>query len=139
MIRLATVGDIARLLEMGRKFAERAGLVDHVGYDPHSMAQTFEAMIVGGHPVFIGERGAIGATLTPHPFNHDHIHAQELFWWSEGREGLALLKALEAHCDEHAHSLTMITLEAVDPERTGRLYERLGYRPLEHSYMKVFA
>ena len=138
MIRPATLQDIPKLLEMGRKFSERAKLSDHVGYDPHSMVQTFEALIEGGHPVFIGERGAIGATSTPHPFNHEHIHAQELFWWSEGREGLALLKALEAHCDEHCHSLQMITLEAVEPERTGRLYERLGYRPLEHSYIKVF-
>ena len=138
MIRAATLADIPRLLEMGRKFADRAKLVDHVGYDPHSMVQTFEAMISGGHPVFIGERGAIGATQTPHPFNHEHIAAQELFWWSEGREGLALLRALEAHCAEHCHSLLMITLEAVEPERTGRLYERLGYRPLEHSFIKVF-
>jgi hypothetical protein len=138
MIRAATLADIPRLLEMGRKFAERARLVDHVGYDPHSMAATFEAMINGGHPLFIGERGAIGATQTHHPFNHAHIVAQELFWWSEGREGLALLRALEAHCAKHCDSLLMITLEAVEPERTGRLYERLGYRPLEHSFIKVF-
>lgn len=138
MIRPATHADIPRLLEMGRKFAERAKLENHVGYDPHSMAQTFGALIEGGHPVFIGERGAIGATQTQHPFNHEHIHAQELFWWSEGREGLALLRALEAHCAVECDSLQMITLEAVDPERTGRLYERLGYAPLEHSYIKVF-
>lgn len=138
MIRPATLSDIPRLLEMGRKFAEKARLQDHVGYDPHSMAQTFEAMIAAGHPLFIGERGAIGAVSTHHPFNHEHIHAQELFWWSEGREGLALLRALEAYCAEHCHSLQMITLEAVEPERTGRLYERLGYAPLEHSYVKVF-
>jgi hypothetical protein len=138
LIRRAEVRDIPRLLEMGRKFAERARLVDHVGYDPHSMVQTFEAMIAGGHPVFVGERGAIGATQTPHPFNHEHIAAQELFWWSEGREGLALLRALEAHCSEHCHSLTKITREAVEPERTGRLYRRLGFAPLEHSFMKVF-
>lgn len=137
MIRPATLKDIPALLEMGRKFADKAKLEGHVGYDPHSMVNTFEAMIGGGHPVFIGERGAIGATLTRHPFNEEHVHAQELFWWSEGREGLALLRALEEYCAEHAHSLTMITLEAVEPERTGRLYERLGYSPLEHSYIKV--
>lgn len=138
MIRPATVKDIPALLEMGRKFADKAQLKNHVGYDPHSMVQTFEALITNGHPLFIGEHGAIGATQIAHPFNHEHIHAQELFWWSEGREGLALLRALEAHCAEHCHSLAMITLEAIEPERTGRLYERLGYAPLEHSYVKVF-
>lgn len=138
MIRRATPGDIPRLLEMGRRFADKAQVKHHVGWDADSVAQTLEAMILGGHPLFMGEAGAIGAIQTPHPFNHAHIHAQEVFWWSEGREGLALLKALEAHCDEHCHSLIMITLEAVEPERTGRLYERLGYAPIEYSYVKVF-
>jgi GNAT superfamily N-acetyltransferase len=138
MIRPATLADIPALLEMGRKFAEKARLNAHVGYDPLSVAECLRAMVMGGHPVFIGKSGAIGATVTRHPFNEEHIHAQELFWWSEGREGLALLRALEDYCAEHAHSLTMITLEAVEPERTGRLYERLGFAPLEHSYVKVF-
>jgi hypothetical protein len=132
------VDDIPQLLDMGQRFSERAQLIDHVGYDPDSMAETFEALIVGGHPVFIGRSGAIGATSTPHPFNSAHIAAQELFWWSEGREGLALLGALEAHCEQHCHSLQMITLEAVEPERTGRLYERRGFKALEHSFVKVF-
>ncbi|MEO1908797.1 MAG: hypothetical protein ABGX08_17420 [Citromicrobium sp.] len=138
MIRRATLGDIPQLLAMGERFSERAKLAEHVGYDPASMEATFAALIENDHPVFIGERGAIGATLTRHPFNAAHVCAQELFWWSEGREGLALLKALEGHCAVHAHSLLMITLEAVEPERTGRLYERRGYAPVEHSYLKVF-
>lgn len=138
MIRRAAVDDIPQLMGMGANFAERAKLVDHVGYNPPDMERTFRALIEGGHPVFIGERGAIGATVTEHPFNSAHIAAQELFWWSEGREGLALLNALTAHCSEHAHSLRMITLEAVEPERTGRLYERLGFKPLERSFIKVF-
>lgn len=138
MIRAASAKDIPALLEMGRKFSDKAKLASHVGYDAHSMAQTFEAMIEGGHPLLIGDAGAIGATQTHHPFNHEHIVAQELFWWSEGREGLALLDALERHCDEHCHSLIMITLEAIRPEATGRLYQRRGFVPLEHSYVKVF-
>lgn len=123
---------------MGERFAAKAQLDDHVGYAPANMAETFRGLIEGGHPVFIGEAGAIGGTSTPHPFNHAHIIGQEMFWWSEGREGLRLLDAFEAWCAENCHSLRMITLEAVNPERTGRLYERRGYRPLEHSYMKVF-
>lgn len=138
MIREATVRDIPRLLEMGRKFAERAGLDKHVGYDPHSMVQTFEAMIEGGHPLFVSDRGAIGATQTPHPFNHEHITAQELFWWCEGGGGLALLDRLIEHCAEHCHSLTMITLEAVEPDRVAKIYTRKGFVPLERSFVRVF-
>lgn len=138
MIRPATLADIPALLDMGKRFSERARLVDHVGYDPASMEATFQQMIEGGHPVFISEQGAIGATQTQHPFNHAHIAAQELFWWSEGRGGLKLLEALTRHCEANCDSLTMITLEAIEPERTGKLYERLGFAPLEHSYVKVF-
>lgn len=138
MIRAATVEDIPRLLEMGEKFAAKAKLTDHVGYVPADMANTFAWMIEGGHPVFIGEAGAIGATSTQHPFNATHIAAQEVFWWSEGREGLRLLDALEGWCAANCHSLRMITLHSVRPEATGRLYERRGFAPLEHSYIKVF-
>lgn len=138
MIRPATVSDIPRLLEMGEAFSAKARLGDHVGYNREDMAETFRALIEGGHPVFIGEAGAIGGTSTPHPFNRAHIMAQELFWWSEGREGLRLLSAFEKWCAENCHSLRMITLEAVEPERTGKLYERRGYRPLEHGYIRVF-
>ena len=138
MIRRATLADIPALMEMGRKFAERAKLETHVGYDPHSMAQTFEAMIEGDHPLFISETGAIGATQTQHPFNHEHITAQELFWWSEGGGGLALLDRLIEHCTEHCHSLQMITLEAVEPERVAKIYARKGFVPLERSFVRVF-
>lgn len=138
MIRRATVDDIPALLEMGEKFSEKARLAEHVGYDPQSMLETFEALIEGGHPVFIGERGAIGATQTQHPFNHGHVVAQELFWWSEGGEGRALLDALEAHCEANCDSLVMITLEAIEPERVSRIYQRRGYAPLERSFVKVF-
>ena len=138
MVRRAELSDIPKLLGMGERFSKLANLSAHVGYDPASMEQTFRALIENGHPVFVSDTGAIGATCLPHPFNASHIAAQELFWWSEGKDGLRLLKALTAHCKEHCHSLTMITLEAIEPERTGQLYQRLGFEPLEHSYTKVF-
>lgn len=138
MIRQATVDDIPRLLAMGEKFADRAKLIDHVGYEPESMKQTFNDMIEGGHPIFVGEQGAIGATSAWHPFNRSHAIAQEVFWWSEGREGLRLLAALEEWCIPNVKSLRMITLEALNPERIGQLYIKRGYTSLEHSYIKVF-
>ena len=122
---------------MGQKFAEKARLADHVGYDPASMEATFRAMIEGGHPLFVGENGAIGGTCTRHPFNDDHVIVQELFWWSEGREGLALLNAFESYARERAHSVRMLTLEAVNPDRMARLYEKRGYAPVERGFVKA--
>ena len=137
MIRPATVSDIPRLLEMGSKFADKARLIEHVGYDPESMEKTFAYLIGDGNCcVLVGESGAIGGMKSPHPFNHAHWIAQELFWWSEGREGLRLLDAFEAWAGEQCATVRMITLEAVNPERMGRLYQRRGYAPLEHGYIK---
>lgn len=136
-MRRATEADIPKLLEWGQRFADKAGLIDHVGYNPAHMEATFRVMIEG-HIILVGESGAIGAMQGPHPFNYEHICAQEVFWWSEGREGLKLLSALEEWAKCNCDSLVMITLEAVEPERTARLYKRHGFTPLEHSYIKVF-
>lgn len=140
MIRPATHQDIPVLLAMGEKFAELAKLTEHVGYDPESMARSFAFMIEDENcAIFVGERGAIGGNKAPHPFNHAHWIAQELFWWSEGGEGIRLLTVFEEWAREHCASLRMITLEAVEPERTGGLYRRLGFDPLEHGYIKIFS
>lgn len=139
MIREATDADIPQLLEWGQRFADRARLCEHVGYDPASMARTFALMIDDpAHVIFINERGAIGGLSGPHPFNHSHYHAEELFWWSEGGGGLELLRALERWAKAKCGSLQMKTLEAIEPERTGQLYSRLGFTAMEHGFVKVF-
>jgi GNAT superfamily N-acetyltransferase len=136
MIREATHADIPRLLEMGEKFAAKAGLVDHCGYDPESMAATFSAMIERDEfCLFIGEAGAIGGMKAPHPFNHAKLMADELFWWSEGREGLRLLEAYEEWAGDAM--IRMTTLEAVNPDRMSKFYQRRGYQPLERVFVKV--
>ena len=139
MIRAATLDDIPALAEMGQRFANRARLTDHVGYDPASMAVTFAALIENdANALFIGESGAIGGVTAPHPFNHAHYVAHEMFWWSEGREGLQLLDAFEVWARERCHSIGMITLEAVNADRMERFYIRSGFVPLERSFIKVF-
>lgn len=136
MIREAKHDDIPAMLEMGRKFADRSGV--EVGFCRDSVAALLAGLIDNGICLF-GPDCMAGAILFDHPFNRSHRAAQELFWWSEGRNGLRLLDALErAVRASGANSLTMITLEAVSPEATGRLYARKGFRVLEHSYMKVF-
>lgn len=138
MIRPATADDIPQLLAMGQRFAERARLWDHVGYDPASMEATFRAMIEGdAFCLFIGQAGALGGMVAPHPFNHGQMIADELFWWSEGREGLALLKAYEDWAGSFRAVIRMTTLEAVEPERVGKLFARRGYVPLERAFVKV--
>lgn len=138
MIRPATLADIPQLKEWGQRFADKANLTAHVGYCPESMAATFQHMIEqDNYTILVGENGAIGGGYSPHPFNFAHKFAQEVFWWSEGREGLRLLQAFEDWAREHCDSLTMITLESVNPERMAKFYRNRGFRPTEHSFLKV--
>lgn len=137
MIREATLSDIPRLLEWGQAFADRARLCEHVGYEPADMETTFRAMIEAPeHVIFVSETGAIGALSCPHPFNRQTIIAEEMFWWADGG-GLRLLSRLREWCRDRNARLIMRTLEAVEPERTGALYRRLGFKPLEHSYIEA--
>ena len=123
---------------MGGKFSEKARLIESVGYDAEDMASTFGQMVEAEDAcLFIGDAGAIGGIRSQHVFNYAHWTAQELFWWSEGREGLRLLTAFEEWAAEKCGTVRMVTLEAVNPDRMGRLYEKRGYRALEHGYIKA--
>ena len=138
MIREASEADIPVLLEMGGRFAAKARLGEHVGFDGPSVEATLRHLITSEDGiVLINGTAAIGGMVHPHPFNLAVKAGQELFWWSEGHDGLKLFEALEeAAKAKGARFWTMITLEALTPASLGRLYERRGYRALEHSYIK---
>lgn len=139
MIRPATHDDIPAMIEMGKRFTDKAGFSEHIGYDPESVEALLIGLIEGAGICLVGERCMAAALVFPHPYNQAHIAAQELFWWSEGREGMLLLSALEQAVRERgAQSLTMITVEAIAAEQMGRIYTKRGFSSVEHHYMKVF-
>jgi hypothetical protein len=62
-----------------------------------------------------------------------------MFWYSEGREGLALISALEsAFRDRGAKSVVMATLDSLGADSLQRFYVRRGYGPLDRNFIKVF-
>lgn len=138
MIRNAGLDDIPRIVDLGERMAARAGLEGHVGYDRQSVAATLEHLIDSPDGILIcDDNGMIGGLCYPHPFNISVKTGQELFWYSEGDSGLALLDACEAKAKAiGAKFWTMISQETMRPKAVGKLYERRGYRPLEHSYIK---
>lgn len=143
MIREATLDDIPALLEMGRAFADRCDLHSIAPYDETSMAATFRLLIEQDNGILlITDGGAAGGMVHPAYWNHAHLTGQEFFWWvypEKRGQGVRLFKALEqAAKDRGAGSWAMITLDKVEPEKTGRFYERCGYRKSEHSFIKVF-
>ena len=138
MIREATLDDIPALMAMGEAFSEKAKLIDSVGYDPASAETTFRLMIeTPGYVILMTDDGALGGAAIPHPFNSAHILAQEVFWWAK-RDGLKLLAAFEEWASQRASSIRMGCLEASEPDRVAKIYERRGYRPLERGFIKGF-
>ncbi len=138
MTREAGLDDIPRLVEMGRKFAELA--TPHVGFDAGSVSNLLKGLIESDDGlVLCTETSMFGAVIYPHPFNNGHRVAQELFWWSEGREGFGLLKAAEKALIGRCDSMVMITLETVNPDRMASLYQKLGFAPMERGFVKEMA
>ncbi len=136
MIRPATLQDIPRLLEMGRKFADDAGVTARIGWDDNSVSEMLEGLILSDDGiVLVSDNGMIGGYVASHPFNRSVRMFVELFWRAEDGQGLALLNAAEAQAE--ARGATKSVMVAMDGmERTSRLYGRLGYALCEAQYMK---
>lgn len=147
MIRLATLKDVADIAEMGERFHEAAGWGDIAGYSVEDCAKTLIQMIETDLGiVLVAESdgriiGIAGGLVFPLYFNHAHKSGQELFLYVEPglRDGTGgrLLAALEEEARKvGCTSWSMIALNKVSPEATGRLYQRRGYRPAEHSWIR---
>ena len=136
MIRPAEVSDIPRLLEMGKAFADEAGVTARTGWDDESVTGLLEGLIESPDGVlFVSEDGMIGGYVAPHPFNRKMRMFVELFWRARDGNGLALLKAAEsAAVARGATKSIMVAMDGMD--RTKRLYGRFGYEPVEAQFMK---
>lgn len=143
MIRQATLEDIPEIVRKGARFYELVNLP--VDYDPPSVSATMKQLIESDlGAIFVDDKinGAIGALLYPHYFNHNILTGGELFWWVEpeyrGKLGSQLLDAMEEWVESMgAISFQMIALEDYKPSLLGKIYEKRGYSPLEHTYLKV--
>lgn len=140
MIRLATVEDMPSLMEMGRRF-HASSPWRHMPLDEDVLTRSMTGFIENDNSaVFVLEdlTGAIGLFVAPVYFA-DALVAQEVFWYCESpRMGRGLLEVAELWAGNMGAShLSMICLEGDNTETVGKLYERRGYRPTEHTYMKA--
>lgn len=133
MIRAATVDDIPRLAEMGRKFHAAAQM--GFGFDLDAVSGLLGRMIEAPEAVVLTSGGGgIGGVLTPAYCDPKWIQAVELFWWAEDRQGLRLLREFEAWAEaKGANEIRMTTLSTI-PE-SARLMR--GYAPAEVSYSRI--
>jgi GNAT superfamily N-acetyltransferase len=146
VIRPATLEDVAEVARLGKLFHAEAGWGDICEYSLEDTEKTLRFLVEDDNGILLvadtGEIvGMCGGLAHPVYFNHAHKSGQELFWWVKPglRDGTGRL-LLEAMEDEARRigcvSWSMIALDKVNPELTGRLYRRRGYRASEHSYIK---
>ena len=131
---------------MGRQFFAESGFDAESSFDPESFTVTLEHLVSSEDgALFVADAGGqligmAGALAYPHYFNVASKAAQELFWWVEparrgGTAGVRLLQGLEAWAKGvGCATLTMICLPIDSPAE--RVYQRVGYRASERSYIK---
>lgn len=82
--------------------------------------------------------GAIGGLVVADP-NDGVMVGSEMFWWvmpeCRGRGVRLLLRFAEWARERGAERLTMVHLMSSMPEKVGKLYERMGMKPLEVHYV----
>ena len=135
MIRRARESDLYEIVRIGRRHHEAAQMPGR--FDGEAFRRFAEQLVTGRGVVFLTDEGMIGGTLAPSYASPGYWMAVELFWWSEDRQGRALLRAFEAWAEENGAD--EVRLSAVTRHRgaaVGRLLERAGYEPCEVSYSK---
>lgn len=143
MIRRATLSDLPEIMRMGREFLSLTPMGD-VEASQEAVAKLIEQLECFLVHERDGKLDAMIAMLVyPHYFNPSVLAAQELFWWCDPEargKGVAakLLSAAEGWAREKgAHSVQMLAMESLEPERVGAMYAKRGYVPLERSYVRV--
>jgi len=143
MIRLATLEDMAELLRMGEAFFNASGYADFTTFDKKDTTTLVTKLIDEGWLLTDGKSAMIGFVVFPMFMNSSTIISQELFWWvdEEARKtgvGIEILKKAEDLSKEHGASvMAMLSLNDLDGEKVNKLYEKLGYKQREQSYMRA--
>lgn len=145
-IRPANEADIPAMLTMGRRFFDASGYGRFTEFNEGVLAETFRRLIDSDTGViWVADAGPLvgftGGLLYPFYFS-GRLTGQELFWWVDeeyrgGGVARDLFKALESWAKSlGAETFGMVALEALSPERVGGMYQKAGYVPAEHAYMR---
>lgn len=147
MIRPAQVSDIQEIARLGKEFHAAAGWGDIFPYSVDDCAASLaQFMASDAFICLVADEGRIvgmtAGVVAPVYFNLSHMSGEELFWWVSGdapqMTGIRLLEALENEGRARGcASWQMKSIDKLNGDRMGRLYERRGYRASEHSFIKT--
>ena len=143
MIRLAIKSDIENLIRMSELFFNVSGYNEITSFNKEDSRELLSNLIDLGTLLTDGKHAMIGFVIFPLFMNKSTVISQELFWWvdkgSRGSKiGIELLKGAEKISKESgATVMNMLSLEDLNGEKVNNLYQRLGYKRKEQSYMRV--
>jgi GNAT superfamily N-acetyltransferase len=152
MIRVASIDDLDRLVELGVQFLTMHFIPG--GFDRKSLRDSFiEWLSADNHPcrilVHIDDEtcvldAALGYMAAPAYWRRDQLGAKELFWWvaKEARGkgvGKALLKAYADDLDARKIRIAFMTTLADSDASAARLLGRQGWVVSETNYMRMGA
>ena len=87
--------------------------------------------------------GGIGISIQPFLWNRSLVEMSELFFWvypgSPATAALALLRRVMSDADAEKVDLVTFARLETSPSKVAHLYERLGFRRLQETYLKEFS
>lgn len=136
MIRPATHADIEEIVALGRRMHAESRFKS-ISFVPERLAATLSVLLDGVGCIFVAESegqiiGGFAGLVTPYYFSND-LYATDLALFVEpNRRGGIVAASLLRTFVEWAKSKGVVNIEisistGVHPEKTGELYERLGF------------
>ena len=141
MIRRATADDLGALVAMARRFHAGSQYSKWSLFDGGVCADMLLAMLDDDNSLTLVDsdyRGAIGMTVTPLPYSPQRTRV-ERFWWVNPEDrgiGLRLYREADKWCAGMGVEIRSLVApaQALDVHR---LYERMGYEPVEITFVKA--
>jgi hypothetical protein len=135
LIREAALEDLDLALSHAKEFCLKhpRGLE----YCERSARKTLKTLIEHKDGVlFVSETGVFGASIQPMLFNDQYRQAIEHFWYGDR----LMFRHFEKWAKSHGVSAVAVgSTHGIGHERVGKHYERRGYKPAEHAFVKELA
>lgn len=141
-LKIATLDDINNIMVLCRHFYEESGYP--LEYDDNSTEEFIRQTLKDPSSVIVmlDDVGMIIGKASYLPFSKDKI-STELAWYlhpfyRQGKDSLKLIKAYEywAKNIQGCKYTQMACIKDLKGDTVGKLYERLGYKPVESAYIK---
>lgn len=139
------VEDAGGIMAGVKDFISRMDFVDYFPKDERGVISVIGKVVTSESiEVLVAEHeeeivGILIVAFVPYLWNPEITHAEELLWWvaqdAPKTAGLRLLRFARKRAKEIGADVMTFTALTSSPKNLGRIYERMGMREIETSYM----